>query len=94
MTTTYTDEVILDASGAPLGVYRENQDPSDPQRVHPVPRTNFRGDPIVENGEPVTADLSLDDPRTLQQLAKEGLQVDGNALVAIEGHPLTDPVTD
>lgn len=87
--TTY----ILDAGGNPIGTYRKNQDPSVPQRLHPVPAVNVEGEPIVDEstGEPVMHQLPLDDPRTIAHLAVPtedfplGLVVEGTVLVAPEG---------
>lgn len=78
-------EIILDGAGEPIGAYRDNQSPDDVQRFHPVPRVNAKGDPILDgNGDPETTMVSLDDPRTVAQLAVEGLVVDGNVIVAAE----------
>ncbi len=81
----YPANVILDERGEPVGLYRDNQDPTEPDRLHPVPKTNAKGDVILDNaGNPEVRMLPLDDPRTLTQLSEEGLQVDGQVLVAIE----------
>lgn len=82
----YPANVILDERGDPVGLYRDNQDPSEPDRLHPVPKTNANGDPILDgNGDPEVRMLPLDDPRTVEQLKAEGLKVDGVTLVADEG---------
>lgn len=90
----FPPEVILDAAGAPVGLYRDNQDPSIPTRLHAVPLINAKSEPIVDpvSGEPETQMLPYSDPRTVAQLAKEGYEVteDGNGIIAIEGNKLTD----
>lgn len=88
----FPPDIILDASGAPVGRLRPNQDPSEERRLHPVPRRNAQGEMILDGGAPDTVMLPLSDPRTVAQLATEGLKVaeDGSTLVAIEGHPDTD----
>lgn len=74
---------ILDETGAPIGVYRDNQDPLHPQRVHPVQPTNAKGEPIVDEitGEPVIIDLPLDDPRAVSAFTAQGLTLQGTVLV-------------
>lgn len=86
-------EPIRDERGAVIGEWRTNQDPSDPQRFHPVPKVNADSEPIVDDktGEAVVQMLPLDDPRAVAQLETEGFRVEGSVLVAIEGHPVTDP---
>lgn len=79
--TLYAPHVILDAAGDPIGVYRENQDPSDAQRFHAVPKINAYGEPILDAGEPVVSMLPLEDPRALAQIDSEGLKLDGNVLI-------------
>lgn len=87
-------DFILDATGAPIGTWRANQDPSDVQRVHEVPKTNAKGEAIVDEktGEPTMVALPLDDPRVAAHLEATthedhplGLRVEGNVIVAIEG---------
>jgi hypothetical protein len=74
---------ILDANGDPIGSYRVNQDPTEPTRLHPVPRTNSDGETIIDDhtGEPDVVLLPLDDPRVVTQLETEGLAVDGTVIV-------------
>lgn len=82
----YPANVILDARGAPVGLYRDNQDPSEPDRLHPVPKKNSLGAPIIDasTGEPEVMMLPLDDPRVVAQLAEENLRVEGVVLVAVD----------
>lgn len=86
MSTEFSPDIIVDANGHPLGVYRDNQDPSDATRLHPVPKTNAKGEPIKDGDSNVIQMLPLNDPRVAEELAKAGLAVheDGVHLVAIE----------
>lgn len=100
--------VILDADGNPIGVYRENQDPSEPTRLHPVPRTNAFGEPITEQvyvgldpeGEAIFAEqavvamLPIDDPRVTAQLEAEGLKLEGTVLVSADPDTVVDVVEE
>lgn len=75
-------QVILDAAGDPIGIYRDNQDPETIQRVHAIPQTNAKGDVILNaKGEPVMVELPLDHPRVTAALAAIGRVVDGTAIV-------------
>jgi len=78
-------DIILDAGGNPIGRYRDNQDPADAQRLHPVPRVNSKGEPIMDAGEPVVVMLPLDNQKVAAVLAADGMTVadDGISIVTI-----------
>ena len=71
----YGIEVILDNVGQPIGEWRANQDPADVQRFMEVPKTNAKGDVIMDGGVPVMVRLPLDDPKVVAALAAEDCEV-------------------
>lgn len=99
MPSEFGPDIITDVNGDPVGRYRSNQDPSDPQHLHPVPKTNAFGEAITETvrvggtdeapvfaEEPVVVMLPYSDPKVVEVLAEQGMEVapNGVSLIAIE----------
>lgn len=82
---------IRDAAGKVVGEYGANQDPEAFDRVHPVPRVDADGKPIVDgNGDPEFDMVPLHYERAQKQLAAEGLMVDPDAPYALIAIPAED----
>lgn len=87
------DRIIYDATGAPLGTFRPNQDPEAPQRVVEIPLHDVSGEVSVnpDTGETITETVPLDYARAQSYLESEGLVHVGDGIIlAADDAPADD----